>query len=131
MGDLGGCGIDAVDVSRIDRLVERYGAAFWQRWFTAAEIVACIGAQRVGEQFAVCLAAKEAVVKSLAMDGRGPVPWRHVEVTDLPIGRPVVRLTGTPAETARRRGIGQISVAVSVGSGIAMAVAVGSVATGD
>lgn len=130
MGDLGGCGIDAVDVARIDRLVSRYGSVFWQRWFTAPEIVACVGARRVGEQFAACLAAKEAVVKVLAMDGGGPVPWRHVEVTDLQIGRPVVRLSGTPAEAARRRGIGQISVAVSVEAGIAMAVAIGSAGTG-
>lgn len=126
MERVGGCGIDLVEIARIDRLLSQRGRAFTERWFSTGEVDACLAAERPGEWFAACLAAKEAVVKVLGMDGRGPVPWRQIEIRGLRSSSPQVQLAGVTKEAARGLGLGQIEVAVTIGAGIAAAVAISS-----
>jgi len=126
VGETAGCGIDVVEIARVERLLSRYPDSFAERWFLASEIAECLAGDSPGERFASHLAAKESVVKALGMDGRGQVPWRHIEVSGLAEGCMDVCLTGALATVARQRGIGRISVSVSTTGGLAMAVAIAS-----
>lgn len=75
-----GVGIDVVEVTRVCRLLERYGALFERRWFTPEETVWALRTGRPAVGFSALLAGKEAVWKSLRVDGDGPLPWRSIEV---------------------------------------------------
>jgi holo-[acyl-carrier protein] synthase len=86
-------GIDLVDVARMERAVDRWGARFLRRVFTDAEISYCFTKARPALSLAARFAAKEALAKTL----RGPVAprWRDVEVVTDGRGRPEYRLSGT------------------------------------
>lgn len=127
MVTLGGCGIDIVDVGRIDRLLQRHGEAFINRWFAPSEIAFCAEVQRPATRFAACLAAKEAAMKVLHLDGRGRIPWRQIEIGGWLTTPAEVRLRGESAEAATRLGIGRILVAVSSDDRLATAVAFGEI----
>lgn len=124
---LGGCGIDVVDVRRIDRLLRRHGEAFINRWFARSEIAFCADAQKPAIRFAACLAAKEAAMKVLHLDSRGRIPWGQIEIGGWLTTPAHVRLWGEPAEAAARLGIGRIFVSVSSDDRIATAVAFGEI----
>src|SRR5512143_3399346 len=87
-------GVDIVEVERIRRAIDRWGAQFLDKIFTPAEIDYCRGKAREAESFAVRFAAKEAFAKALKV-GKASV-WREVEIArgeEAP--RPVVLLHGT------------------------------------
>jgi len=135
-------GVDIVEVARVRRAVERYGARFLRRVFTAAELADCgagEGAPRL-PSLAARWAAKEAGAKALGVGlsglGAGPVapgelrPGLHdFEVGREPSGRPVLRLHGPAAAAAAALGLSQLSLSLShttehaVASVVALAVA--------
>lgn len=118
-----GVGIDVADVGRISRLVERHGTRFTSRWFTSSEAAECQRSESPAQEFASRFAAKEAVWKSLGMSSRGPVPWRSIAILR-PDGEPTVELAGDVARAARAREIGGVRIAITVGEGRAIAVAI-------
>ena len=95
-----GLGNDIVDIRRIERSIERYGARFLERVFTPLE-------RRKAESrteklraatYAKRFAAKEAASKALGTGFRAGVFWRDLGVVNLPSGQPTLRLTGGAAE---------------------------------
>jgi phosphopantetheine--protein transferase-like protein len=124
-----GTGVDVVDVTRITKLIDRRGALFLQRWFTAEEINYCNARGRPDLNFAEHLAAKEAVFKALPIAWDGPVPWRSIEIWHSDRGRPEVRLSGGVLGSATRAGVGDVSVSLSHCQQFAIAVAVADSAT--
>src|SRR5205085_3129716 len=72
-------GIDLVQVSRIADSLDRFGARFTDRLFTAAELAYANAAPELTcERLAARFAAKEAAKKALGLtDGIG---WRDIEV---------------------------------------------------
>ncbi len=96
---LQGIGVDVTDVGRIDRLVKSGGGRFVRRWFTPQEVAESSdpGGQVSTSRLALRFAAKEAVWKALGEDGRGPVPWRLIEVLTAPSGGLAVSFTGALA----------------------------------
>jgi holo-[acyl-carrier protein] synthase len=89
-----GIGSDLVDISRIERVLERHGERFIGRIFTETERArAERRADRV-ETYAKRFAAKEACAKALGTGLRRGVFWRDMGVVNLPSGRPTMRLTG-------------------------------------
>ena len=89
-----GVGSDLIDITRIERTLERYGERFLKRVFTAEE-------QRKAERradraatYAKRYAAKEACSKALGTGFRSGVYWRDLGVVNLPSGRPTLVLTG-------------------------------------
>ncbi|MFZ6764453.1 holo-ACP synthase [Pseudoroseomonas sp. WGS1072] len=95
-----GLGNDIVDIRRIERSIERYGARFLERVFTPLE-------RRKAESrteklraatYAKRFAAKEAAAKALGTGFRQGVFWRDLGVVNLSSGQPSLRLTGGAAK---------------------------------
>jgi holo-[acyl-carrier protein] synthase len=89
-----GVGCDLVDVRRIERAIDRHGARFLDRVFTAAERDKAERRARRVETYARRFAAKEACAKALGTGLRAGVFWRDMGIVNLPSGRPTLRLTG-------------------------------------
>jgi holo-[acyl-carrier protein] synthase len=93
-----GIGSDLANVDRIGRTIERFGARFLDRVYTATEQrLAERRAQRVAT-YAKRWAAKEACSKALGTGLRMGIKWKDMGVVNLPSGQPTLRLTGWAAE---------------------------------
>ena len=68
-----GIGTDIADVARIKSLIEKYGNAFLEKTFTAAEIAYCLSKADAPLHFAARFAAKEAMAKALARASTTPL----------------------------------------------------------
>lgn len=106
-------GFDLVEIARVAESMECFGAAFEQRLFTPRELAyahggAGVAAQRLAARFA----AKEAVIKALALAEAG-VDWRDIEVERSASGACSLRLHGAVREAARTQDICPISLSLS------------------
>ena len=114
-----GIGIDAVDVARFRRVLDRTpGVA--GRLFTEAELG--VEGDRV-PRLAARFAAKEAVMKALGV-GLGAFAFREVEVVRAPSGQPDLVLSGSAASLAAARGVRTWRVSLTHTTAVAEAVAV-------
>jgi holo-[acyl-carrier protein] synthase len=86
-------GVDIVEVRRVEKAIERWGARFLDRVFTRSEIDYCRGRAREAESFAVRFAAKEAFAKAVKV-GKVAI-WREVEVVRSEGPRPTILLHGS------------------------------------
>ena len=75
-----GSGIDATDLSRIERLWKRYGERFLTRVFTPGEVAYCQHRRNPVPHLAGRFAAKEAAMKALGTGRSQKVLWRDIEV---------------------------------------------------
>jgi holo-[acyl-carrier protein] synthase len=75
-----GTGIDATDIARIGRTIERYGDRFVQRVFTEGEVAYCRRKRDFAASFAARFAAKEAAMKALGTGHSRGVFWTGIEV---------------------------------------------------
>ncbi len=107
-------GVDLVEISRVERMLARYGDRFLERVFTSAEV---LYARRRAPELAARFAAKEAVAKALGVGMRMLAPegigWREVEVLGDHRGRPEVYLHGRAAERARELGLTEWAISLS------------------
>ena len=112
-----GVGVDAIEVSRVRRLLGRLPAAE-ERLFTAQEREYCRRYADPVPRLAARFASKEAVAKAL---GTGVIDWQEIEVVGG--GRPAVRLHGATAMAAGHLGITRIELSLTHTAGQAIAVA--------
>jgi holo-[acyl-carrier protein] synthase len=114
-----GIGVDIVDVARFAAALERT-PALAARILTPAEREVA-SPQRLAARFA----AKEALAKALGAPGG--LAWHDAEVVSEPGGRPVLRVRGSVAAAAGRRGVRSwhLSLSHDAGTAIAMVVAEG------
>ena len=84
-----GTGIDIVNISRIERLMARWGDLFLGRVFTEKEIVCCRKRTRPPECFAIRFAAKEAFLKAIGWGLRNGIQWTDIEVENNSLGKPM------------------------------------------
>jgi holo-[acyl-carrier protein] synthase len=89
-----GTGNDIVDIRRVERILERYGARFIDRVFTEIERQRSERRREAAASYAKRFAAKEACSKALGTGMRKGVFWRDMGVVNLPSGKPTLRLTG-------------------------------------
>jgi len=93
-----GLGSDMIDITRIERVIERHGERFLDRIFTEAERARAARRARSHRMlvatYAKRFAAKEACSKALGTGVRQGVWWRDMGVVNLPTGRPTLVLTG-------------------------------------
>lgn len=101
-----GVGIDLLDISRLERALERR-PGLRDRLFTEAEQDASVRSARPVRHLAARFCAKEAVTKALRMDAFRPL---EIEVVGRG-GPPTVRLTGAAAARAAALGV---AVAISM-----------------
>lgn len=96
-----GIGNDLVDIRRIERTLDRFGARFLARVFTNVE-QAKAERRRTGRAYAGTLAkrfaAKEAAAKALGTGFRDGVFWRDLGVVNSPSGQPTLVMTGGALE---------------------------------
>ena len=83
-----GTGIDIVNISRIERLMTRWGNLFLTRVFTQHEIDWCQQRARPPECFATRFAAKEAFLKAIGRGLQNGIQWTDIEVENDPLGKP-------------------------------------------
>ncbi len=110
---IAGLGIDIIEVKRIRRAVERYGARFLKRVYSPSEVKYCEAQRRSAEHFAARFAAKEAVLKALGTGARLGLSLSDVEIIHGEMSRPCVRLHGPALERARELGVEAVYVSLS------------------
>ena len=116
-------GIDAVAVSRLQRLVED-DEERQERLFTARELAYCRRKRRLYEHLAARFAAKEAVLKAFGTGISQRMRWTEVEVLNERSGRPRIVLAGAVADFAERHGLSQLDVSLTHTEDLAFAHAV-------
>ena len=92
-----GLGNDVIDIRRIERTLERFGARFVDRIFTDVEKSKSDRRANRAASYAKRFAAKEACSKALGTGFRKGVFWRDLGVVNMPSGKPTMRLTGGAA----------------------------------
>jgi holo-[acyl-carrier protein] synthase len=119
-----GVGIDAVSISRIAGLIDRYGQRFLSKVFTEDEIAGGRGRRDGAQYFAARFAAKEAFFKALGTGwGRG-ISLKEVSVRREESGRPSLLLSGRALEAAKSRGAETSHVSLSHEAGTAQAIVI-------
>ena len=89
-----GIGNDLIDITRIEKTLERFGDRFIQRIFTDVEQTKSDKRRMRAASYAKRYAAKEACSKALGTGIRKGVFWRDMGVINLPSGKPTMKLTG-------------------------------------
>lgn len=115
-----GLGVDLADISRVQRVFEKY-PRFIDRCFTEHEKEYALRFANPSRRLAARFAGKEAVMKSM---GTG---WRRIRWTDIEItggGKPTVRMTGHAAERARTLGVTEVLVTITHTDDTAMVMAI-------
>jgi holo-[acyl-carrier protein] synthase len=106
-------GFDLVQVSQVAHSVERFGAAFQERLFTAGELAyAQSGGGVCAERLAARFAAKEAVFKALQLGDAG-IGWRDIEVVKREDGDCELQLHGRAAALAAEMGVERLLLSLS------------------
>ena len=93
-----GIGNDLCNIDRIQSTLNRYGERFEVRVFTAGERAKARRRMRTAETYAKRFAAKEACAKALGTGvPRAGISWQHMDVVNLPSGKPTLTLSGGAA----------------------------------
>jgi holo-[acyl-carrier protein] synthase len=103
------CGIDMIEVYRIDAAILRHGDRFFDRFFTPQELIDANGRTPA---LAARFAAKEAAAKALGT-GIGDVEWKEIEIIKDRRGAPSLRLHGKAVTLAQQLGWREWSVSMS------------------
>jgi holo-[acyl-carrier protein] synthase len=108
-----GIGVDLVSVSRMERVIRRWGDRFVGRVFTPDEIEFCSKRVSTFHAFSLRFAAKEAFSKALGLGMRKGIQWRDIEVFNYPEGKPGLKLHGTSLEICHKEGVSNIHLSLS------------------
>lgn len=92
-----GLGSDLIDITRVERTLERFGERFTMRCFTEIERTKSDRRRNRADSYAKRYAAKEACSKALGTGFRKGVFWRDMGVINLASGKPTMRLTNGAA----------------------------------
>jgi holo-[acyl-carrier protein] synthase len=119
-----GIGVDLVSISRVERVIRRWGDKFVDRVFTPSEAKMCYRRVPPFSAFALRFAAKEAFSKALGLGMGKGLNWQEIEVFNYSSGKPSLRLHGDSSEICSKKGVTGIHLSLSDESeyGIAMVV---------
>lgn len=117
-----GLGLDLCPISRMEQALARSGERFAERLFTPAERAYCQARGQVAQHYAARFAAKEALLKALAVpDG---LSWHEIEVRTGADGAPGLHLSGAAAAAAAARGVTRLHLSLTHAGDSAAAVVV-------
>ena len=116
-------GVDIVEITRIDRLIKRWGQPFLQRVFTPSELKLYDNTSSLAARFA----AKEAVLKALGACDKG-ISWQDIEILAELNGKPRVNLLGKAKLQAEESAISKINISLSHSKEYAVAFVIGETA---
>ena len=102
-------GVDIIEISRIRKMIKRWGTRFLDRIYTDTELRICKGKP---ERLASRFAGKEAVMKALGTGARG-ISWREIEIASETSGKPVVNLYGKARAKAESIGLNELAISLS------------------
>jgi holo-[acyl-carrier protein] synthase len=118
-----GIGIDLVDVSRIEKILQKRGDAFIRRIYSAEEVSYCQGRSRPALHFAACFAVKEAFLKALGMGLGEGVNLLDIATAHNEKGKPYLKLSGKARELIEGQEMGT-SASISHTDDLATAIVV-------
>ncbi len=90
---LQGLGTDIIEISRIEKVIDRYGQKFLDRIFTQHEQNYCLKHKMSSRHFAGRFAAKESIAKALGTGIGKEIHWTEIEIVNDASGKPEVRLS--------------------------------------
>ncbi len=108
-----GVGTDLIEVSRVERALERWGERFAQKILVDHELERFGRHRKPAHFLAKRFAAKEAFSKAMGTGIRYPVNWHNVSVENERSGRPVLRFSEPLAELLRSLGIVAVHVSLT------------------
>ncbi len=90
------CGVDIIEISRVQKSIDNLGDSFLNKIFTEKEIEYCEkkGKSRY-EHYAARFAVKEAVFKAISktLEDKYSISWKDIETTNDEQGRPRVEIS--------------------------------------
>ncbi len=116
-----GLGIDLTEVSRIGRMVERWGERFTHRVFTEGERKYALSRAQADTHLAARFAAKEATLKALGTGLSMGMNWRELEVRRERGQAPTMTLHGTSRAIALAKGGARVLLSLTHDGEYAMA----------
>jgi len=108
-----GIGTDIVQVSRIQKSLDRYGEQFARRILAETELEDFRRTLQPARFLARRFAAKEALAKAYGTGFSGGLTFRDIAVTHDAAGKPVLQLAGRAAELQQELGIGADFISIS------------------
>ena len=119
-----GTGIDIVDITRFERLLEEGNLRLFERLFTVHEREYCAGKARSAQHYALRFAAKEAFLKACGLGLREGLTWHDVEVVNDTLGKPELRLHGKALQIFTDMDLSKTFVSLSHDGNFAVAMVV-------
>ena len=119
-----GIGVDVLEMRRIDRTLEKFGARFTERLLMPEEQAQLARTQRPARFIAMRFAAKEAIVKAMGTGFAHGVWIRDVGVVQNEWGKPLVVFSERGERVRKGLGIGDGHVTLTDEGGLVVAVAV-------
>ena len=108
-----GIGTDLVEVSRIERIVKKWGDRFLDRVYAHDEIEYCKNKAFPAIHFAARFAAKESFLKSLGIGLGMGVGLREIEVSNNALGSPVLKMNEKVSSILENLGVNAIHVSMT------------------
>lgn len=93
-----GIGCDIIEVSRIEKSIQRHGSLFLDRIYTETEQAYCLRHSDSARRFAVRFSAKEAISKAFGTGMGASVSWLDMEILNDEQGKPIVHLSSKVKE---------------------------------
>ena len=119
-----GTGIDIVDITRFERLLEEGNLRLFERLFTIHEREYCAGKARSAQHYALRFAAKEAFLKACGLGLREGLTWHDVEVLNDSLGKPELNLHGKALQIFTDMNLSKTFVSLSHDGNFAVAMVV-------
>ena len=119
-----GIGTDVLQLSRVERLWERYGDHFAERVLLDEELELFARSNNKTRFLAMRFAAKEAVVKAMGTGFANGMWVRDVGTVPNALGQPQVVYSARGAQMCERLGIGSGFLSLTDEAGLVVAVAV-------
>jgi holo-[acyl-carrier protein] synthase len=119
-----GIGTDLIEVARIAKAYEKFGARFASRILLADEIAYCESHRNPAPFLAARFAAKEAISKAFGTGIGAQLGWQDMEIRRRESGEPWVQLHGKGKILFEARGASQLLVTLSHTENYATATAV-------
>lgn len=89
------CGIDIIEIDRIENCIKKLKTRFLNRVFTDEEIAYCESKKiQKYQSYAARFAAKEATLKAIGrfLENKYQINWKDIEIINQPDGKPKINI---------------------------------------